>query len=191
MANSIQCFLEVSNLNSNVKNFIKCIESDYSFYFKKLNESKMEFITTYLDLEEFKDVSEESKLSLIYYDTSMGYARKCVYDKGYLISKKSVLFPMDLEIEINEKSKINNSNFYEELDLYIEQNGIEESNFPKIGDFIRINELICSDTDVINWLENQKENKFKVNNVEIESNGIWIDGCNYRLDLSECSKVDC
>ena len=192
MANSVQCILEVSNLNSTVVNdFIKKVEKNYAFYSKKISDLKLEYITSYVDLEEIQLVSEQSdsKLIFTYYDTAMGYARKKVYNRGYLTSDKSIFFPMDLEIEICEKSKINNTAFDKELDLYIEEHGEEESNFPRIGGFIEINEITCSDIDLLDWLKEQKENKFRVNNIEIESNGVWIDGCDYRIDLQECNTV--
>lgn len=191
MANSVQCILEVSNLNTQVNNFIKKIENEYSFYFKRISELKLEYMATYIDLYEIQHISEESesKLTLTYYDTAMGYARKRVYNRGYLTSNKSVFFPMDTEIEIDEKSKKNNTTFNKELDLYIEEYGTEEADFPKEGDFIKINEFSCSDTDILDWLNEQKENKFKVNHVDIESNGVWIDGCDYRIDLQECHTV--
>ena len=191
MANSVQCILEVSNLNSTVNEFIKKIEKNYAFYSKKINELKLEYITSYIDLEEIQLISEQSdsKLILTYYDTAMGYARKKVYNRGYLTSDKSVFFPMDLEIEICDKSKVNNTTFDKELDLYIEEHGKEEANFPRIGCFIEINEITCSDVDLLDWLKEQKENKFKVNNIEIESNGVWVENCDYRIDLQECNSI--
>lgn len=191
MSNSVQCFLEVSNLNSTVSNFIEKIEKDYAFNFKKINTSTFEFIVDYIESEDIKTLSEESNsaMTLIYYDTSIGYARKKIYNRGYLISDKSIFFSMDLEIEIFEKSNNNRTHFYNELDLYIEKHGEEEANFPKIGNFIKINELTCSDIDVLDWLNDQKENKFKVSIIELESNGLWVDGCEYRIDLNECNLI--
>lgn len=57
---------------------------------------------------------------------------------------------------------------------------------PEVGNYIKINEDICSDIDVLDWLGEQPENRFKVQSVEKETNGVWVEGCDYRIDLDEC-----
>lgn len=188
MSNSIQCFLIVSNLNSEISDFITKIESNYAYYFKRVDDLNIEYITDYLNFKEILDLSAqvESEITITYYDTSIGYIRRKLFNCGYLVSDNSAPFSIDLEASLYEKSKINNNDFSKELNHYLDTYGEENSNFPQVGNYIRINESICEDVDVLDWLGEQKYNQFKITNIEPEANGIWVEGCEYRLDIQEC-----
>lgn len=188
MSNSIQCFLTVSNLNSEISDFLKKIESNYAYYFKRVDDLNIEYITDYLNFKEILGLSAqvESKITITYYDTSVGYLRRKLFNRGYLVSDNSAPFSIDIESDIYDISKANNTDFAEELNNYLDKYGEENSNFPQVGDYIRINESICEDVDVLDWLEEQKYNQFKITNIELETNGIWVEGCEYRLEIQEC-----
>lgn len=192
MANSVNCFIKFSKLNSEVELLLNTIKEKQSFHFKEINNLTYEYITTYMDFDSISDISKNtsSTISLIYYDTAMGYLRERIYNCGYLTNSTSAFFSMDTEIEVDKESIKNNVSFYEQLKLFLLKNGTEESNFPSIGDYISIDENTCTDTDILDWLDTQTENRFKINHIELESNGIWVDNCEYRIDINECAFLD-
>jgi hypothetical protein len=55
----------------------------------------------------------------------------------------------------------------------------------KIGDYISIKFTFSDDIDLLDWLDEQFENKFKVTDVEYDTWGLWIEGCPYRIALDE------
>ena len=60
----------------------------------------------------------------------------------------------------------------------------------KIGAKFLINETACEDCDLLEWLDMQEKNEFIVKHMEYENNGIWIDGCDYRIDMSEIDIIE-
>ena len=191
MSNTLIYFLKLSKKSSCLENLITDIRRNNSFYFSKINDLNYTFSASFNDFNSIAEASHysESEVSLIYYDTSAGYIRKRVYEYGYLTSNKCALFSIDLEADIYDSSKLKLTPFEKELDAYIEQYGFDESNFPKIGGYISINTLTCSDEDVLEWLDTEKENKFKVNNIEVHSDGVWVDNCDYRIDIADCIAI--
>ena len=191
MANTIEFYLRASENSDYLERFMKEISTKYAFGFSKLNSLEYVFSSNPFDLEKLSEISQisESKITLVYYNTSLGYARKRKYEYGYLTSNKAVTFSLDIESQIYDYSEASDRSFEELLESYIDKNGIEEIDFPKVGDFIKINENICSDNGVLSWLENQNKNEFKVTAVELQSDGLWIEDCDYRIDISECELV--
>lgn len=188
MSNTLIYFLKASKNNSYLENLISNIKKNESFYFNKINDLNYSFSASFNDFNSIAEASQysESKISLIYYDVSSGYIRKRVYEYGYLTCNKCASFSIDLESEVYETCKLKSVSFQDELDTYIEQYGYDESNFPKIGGYISINKLTCNDEDILDWLDTKKENKFKVTNIEVFADGVWVDNCDYRIDIIDC-----
>lgn len=191
MSNTLIYFLKSSKNNSCLENLILNIKRNHSFYFNKTDDLNYTFSASFSDFNSIAEASHysESKISLIYYDVSSGYIRKRVYEYGYLTCNKCALFSIDLESELYNNSKLKSTPFENELDTYIEQHGYDESNFPKIGEYISINTLTCNDEDILVWLDTKKENKFKVTNVEVFLDGVWVDNCDYRIDIADCISI--
>ena len=56
----------------------------------------------------------------------------------------------------------------------------------KVGEVFIINRDLCKDEDVLNWYDEFKNNGLLIADViESESNGVWVEGCPYRIDLDE------
>ena len=53
------------------------------------------------------------------------------------------------------------------------------------GDSVLINEMLCKDEHVFDLLEKQKENTFKVVDVDYAVNGVWIEDFDCRIDIDE------
>ena len=90
---------------------------------------------------------------------------------------------------MDEKSNSNIKEFKKLLENYIDKFGEDESKFPTIGCNITINTDTCRDNDVLIWIEGKKENVFKVEDIDIYSDGLWIEGCDYRLDILDCKVI--
>lgn len=191
MANSIQCFLKSSSENIHFLKLMETIRDEYSFYFEQISNSKCEFLTNLINSELIKHVSADSETTITfsYYDTAMGYAKKYVYSHGYKVSCKNAQFGMDLEILVNDNAVKNETSFDEELDKFIDLYGEETSNFPVKGDLVSINTSYCDDDHLLEWLDSQEKQLFTVTLVEPQSNGLWIEDCDYRIDFSLCAVV--
>ena len=188
MSNNIQFFLKSTKESSYLKELINDIKRNNSYYFNNVDDLNYSFLSDYINFHTVSEVSQysESKLTLSYYDISYGYARKKIYEYGYLVSNKSVGFSLDTESNLYDSSKGNTKKFEELLEDYIDKFGEEESNFPTIGSNITINTTTCNDEDVLLWLEDKKENAFKVKDIDLYTDGLWIEGCDYRLDILDC-----
>ena len=57
----------------------------------------------------------------------------------------------------------------------------------KVGDKFTINRNSCEDMDVLDWYDGQV---LIAEHVEEESNGVWVEDCDYRIDLNEIELVD-
>lgn len=55
----------------------------------------------------------------------------------------------------------------------------------KVGDKIGINLITCSDIDVMNWYLENGDELVTVKEVDEEVNGVWVEGCDYRIDIGE------
>lgn len=55
----------------------------------------------------------------------------------------------------------------------------------KVGDKIKINLNTCQDEDVINWYMDNGDELLTVTEVDEDVNGVWVEGCPYRIDLDE------
>lgn len=55
----------------------------------------------------------------------------------------------------------------------------------RTGDKIKINILLCQDEDVLNWYMDREDELVTVRHIEEEVNGVWVEDCDYRIDLDE------
>lgn len=62
--------------------------------------------------------------------------------------------------------------------------------FLKAGDKFIIDTNICQDVDVINWYLEQPDRVLIAKHVEEDVNGVWVEDCPYRIDLSEIEKIE-
>lgn len=192
MSNSVQCFLKCSKENYHFSNLMDIIRDKYSAHFEAISNLKCEFISNCVTNELIRSTSADSESVIVftYYDTAMGYAHKLVNSYGFTTSHKTVQFGMDFEVMLNENANHNGTSFDEELDSFIDLHGEELSSFPKQGDIIQIDEFRCDDDYLLGWLESQGTPMFKVVLVEPQSNGLWIENCDCRIDLDLCTVIE-
>ena len=60
----------------------------------------------------------------------------------------------------------------------------------EVGDKFIINTFICSDNDVLDWYSTLKSKVLVAKEVDLDTYGVWVDNCNYRIDLNEIEKVN-
>lgn len=152
------------------------------------NELQIYFSTDSLEYGLISDLSmnlPELDFSLISYDSSLGYAKKHKYKCIHKISDKTIGFGQDLEWELHERSLREKTDFFDLLLNEIDKFGTEESNIPKVGDKIKILEKICPDIELLQWYDSLSNKNLIVNHIDLLSDGIWIDNCEYRIDLNE------
>lgn len=188
MANAIEFYLRATKKSELLEKFMKETSINSAFTFSKLNDLEFVFLSKSFDYERVLEISQDSdsKIIVIDYNTSLGYIRKQEYSCGHLVSSKSTVFSLDIESDMFDLSEIKCTSFEKLLEDYIDKFGVEEISSPKVGEYVRINELTCSDEDILSWLQKQNKNKFRVSNIEHQSNGLWIENCEYRIDLSDC-----
>lgn len=153
---------------------------------KKVGENRIDFLSradVYSFLSELSS-ELELKFECVNYDTSVGYANKSVFDHGYDIDSRSISYGMDMECELMESCG-SDGGFFEALKEHINKYGENTSSVVRKGDSIVIDELICEDEHVLELLEKQKENPFKVVDVDYSVNGVWIKDFDCRIDMNE------
>ena len=79
--------------------------------------------------------------------------------------------------------------FYNELKKYIEKYGETKYIEIKKGDLVEINEFLCDDEYVLEFLE-ENQGPYEVVNVEYKVNGIWIKECDCRIELDWVKVVE-
>lgn len=158
-----------------------------SFYDKKINDNIHYYLTRGLNKDELIDASYENglKFSVLSYDIGIGYACKASLDNGWLTSIRNAPFGIDYEIYLMDKSEKENKPFHCVLDEYITSNSKEQSSVVKIGDKIKINELLCQDNELLDWYDNQANKELEVVSLDFATCGVWVKDCDYRIDMSE------
>ena len=54
-----------------------------------------------------------------------------------------------------------------------------------IGDKFIIDTNWCDDDDLLDWYTKQENKELIALDIEEESNGVWVEECDYRIDLSD------
>ena len=54
-----------------------------------------------------------------------------------------------------------------------------------IGDKFIIDTNSCDDDDLLDWYAKQENKELIALDIEEESNGVWVEECDYRIDLSD------
>src|SRR5699024_1632976 len=188
MANVSTNLLKFNNLKKGdfYKIFAKIDDNHGVIYTEEVNDNKINYISN-VDIYSFlSELSSdlELKFECINYDTSMGYANKSIFDHGYDIDCRSISYGMDMECELMESCG-SDEDFFNSLKEYINKYGENKSEVVRKGDSVLINEMLCKDEHVFDLLEKQKENTFKVVDVDYAVNGVWIEDFDCRIDIDE------
>lgn len=138
MANEVQALIKVNDFGKgDINNLKRYLYNNVSLiHMHQVNEFRLDADIKNLNVDELTKYTaeKEADITLIYFDTSVGYAKKCELKHGLLTSKKSILFGMDLEAKIFEKSaSIEDGFFYLLYDL-IDKNSDEECHTTYIKD---------------------------------------------------------
>ena len=192
MSNEVQVLIKINNFGKgDINSFKKHMYNELSLiHMHQVNNFRIDATAKDFDIDALIDytANNESDITLIYFDTAMGYAKKCEIKYGLLASKKSILFGMDLEAKVVEENTDTEDGFFYALCNLINENSDEESTLPTVGDTIKINTLICSDIDVLDWYE-QKENKtLTVNHIDYVAGNVFVDNCEFGLNINEVIK---
>ena len=107
----------------------------------QVNDFRLDVCIKNLDIEVLTEytANKEADITLVYFDSSAGYAKKYEIKYGLLASKKSILFGMDLECKLIDENKEIKDRFFKALCKLINENSDEESNIPSIGDTVEVN----------------------------------------------------
>ena len=60
----------------------------------------------------------------------------------------------------------------------------------EVGDKFIINTFICHDEDILDWYSTLKSKVLVAKEVDLDTCGVWVDNCSYRIDLNEIEKVN-
>lgn len=199
MANTITTLLEINSSKHSLKDLIngKDIVSDimgdaeYRVNTDWKNDRRVEVMTTFIDLENAKNISllKTTELIITAYDTAIGYAKKIVINNGYTVSVKAIRFGMDLEFEVMKEADLANKEFFDILKEWIDKHGNEESEMIVKGDLITIDENVCENVKLLEWYKGQSNKILLVTKVELDVDGVWVENCGHRIDLNCVKKA--
>lgn len=193
MANSVQMLVKINDLGiGNIDTLKKYMYDSLALiHMHEVDELRLDAISLNIDLNDVLDYSSiyQSDITIIYYDTGMGYAKKIEAKYGIVASNKAMTFGMDAECEIFEASKDKEDGFFELLKTTIDKVGGEDEKVISVGDLIEIDTFLCRDTDLLDWYCERDEKHLKVNHIEYQSSMLYVDDCEYAIFIEEVNKV--
>lgn len=153
-------------------------------------KDRVDFLSTEDVRELLESISKEYQIELehISFDIPLEDAELRRYKKGNQIEVINVLYNTKVEKRLMSSCE-DVKYFYNELKKYIEKYGGNKYIDVKKGDLIKINEFLCDDECVLEFLE-ENQGPYEVSNVEYEVNGVWIKGCDCRIELDWVEVVE-
>ena len=193
MANEVQVLIKINDFGKiNIDNLKKYLYNTMPLiHMHQVNDIRIDLTTKYISLDDLIEYTSdnESDITLIYFDTSVGYAKKYELKYGVLASKKSILFGMDIESKLVDDSKNVEDGFFKLLKNTINEVAEEESSIPSVGDIIEINTIICSDSDVLDWYLCFSDKELKVTHIDYLSQNLYVENCEFGINLNEVNKI--
>lgn len=189
MANEVQALIKINDFGKGDMDSLKkhLYHGASLIHMHQVDGFRLDANMKNLDINEFIEytANKEADITLVYFNTSVGYAKKHELKYGLTTSKRSILFGMDLECKLAEENKEIKDGFFNALCKLINENSDEESSTPSAGDSVELCTIICSDEDVLDWYEQQEDKSLKVNHVDYATQRVFVENCEYSLDMNE------
>ena len=193
MANAIQILVKINDLGrKDINHFKKFMYNSIPMiHMNQANEQRVDIVSRDINMDDIVDycATNETDITTIYYDIAMGYAHKIEVKYGIVASIKSMTFGMDAECAIFEDSKDKEDGFFELLKDTIDNVCVDDENVIKVGDSIWINTLLCNDCDLVEWYFENQSRELKVNHIDYKSANLYVDGCEYGININEVAKA--
>lgn len=134
-----------------------------------------------------KDITNDGKYAITYIEDKNGY----MYSKTNLDMLELLNEIIVALIETKfDYSRINIFNMNDGIRYEkFRERLLEKHNIPSEGDYFYIDTNLCDDDDVLTWYSNRMDKCLKADTVELDSQGIWVEGLSCRIDLNCVVKI--
>lgn len=160
------------------------------FHLNQVDKIRLDGEAKSLDIDNMREFTAdyESDITLIYYNTVEMYAKKAELKYGFVASVKSILFNDEIEEHLMSGLSVGLNDFIFNTLKSIIDLSKEESDIPQLGDRVEIS-LLCDDEDILDWCYNQDTTDFVVSDIDYLSGRIYIDKCEYSIDINDVVKI--